>query len=160
MVADSSSHTPATFQENSGFRINGFPVLGAWLSYGMGCETDELPAYVVLPDVRGLPADTTNVDQRFLHRRGVRASPFAQARQSAICFRRGRSESNHRPGLARIIVQLQSRALRRRDADDALSIAFVLIQLAAKMQLADTGHRPGRRDRASTRKCTAWTTRA
>ena len=60
MVAESSSHTPATFQENSGFRLNGFPVMGSWLSYGLGCETDDLPAYVVLPDVRGLPAGTTS----------------------------------------------------------------------------------------------------
>src|SRR5262245_45207610 len=60
MVADSSSHTPATMQENSGFRLNGFPTLGTWLSYGLGCETDDLPAFVVLPDPRGLPAGGTN----------------------------------------------------------------------------------------------------
>lgn len=59
MVADSANHTPATFQANTGFRLNGFPVLGSWMSYGLGCETDELPAYVVLPDPRGLPAGST-----------------------------------------------------------------------------------------------------
>src|SRR3954469_735393 len=32
MVADTANHTPATFQENSGFRLNGFPAMGAWLS--------------------------------------------------------------------------------------------------------------------------------
>ena len=30
MFAETSNHTPATFQENSGFRLNGFPVLGSW----------------------------------------------------------------------------------------------------------------------------------
>lgn len=59
MVADSANHTPATFQANTGFRLNGFPVLGSWTSYGLGCETDELPAYVVLPDPRGMPAGGT-----------------------------------------------------------------------------------------------------
>ena len=59
MVADSANHTPATFQANTGFRLNGFPVLGSWMSYGLGCETDDLPAYVVLPDPRGLPAGST-----------------------------------------------------------------------------------------------------
>jgi hypothetical protein len=39
--------------------LNGFPVLGSWTSYGLGCETDELPAYVVLPDPRGMPAGGT-----------------------------------------------------------------------------------------------------
>ncbi len=56
MVADTSNHVPATFQENSGFRLNGFPALGAWLSYGLGSEADDLPAYVVIPDARELPA--------------------------------------------------------------------------------------------------------
>jgi hypothetical protein len=56
MYAETSNHTPATFQESTGFRLNGFPVLGAWLSHGLGAETDDLPAYVVIPDVRGVPA--------------------------------------------------------------------------------------------------------
>ncbi len=56
MFAETSNHTPATFQQNTGFRLNGFPTVGAWLSFGMGCETDELPAYVVIPDTRGVPA--------------------------------------------------------------------------------------------------------
>ncbi len=55
MFAETSNHTPATFQQNTGFRLNGFPTAGAWLAYGMGCETDELPAYVVIPDSRGVP---------------------------------------------------------------------------------------------------------
>ncbi|MCC6785899.1 MAG: DUF1501 domain-containing protein [Planctomycetes bacterium] len=56
MFAETSNHTPATFQENSGFRLNGFPVLGAWLSHALGAEARDLPAYVVIPDARGLPA--------------------------------------------------------------------------------------------------------
>ena len=56
MTAKSSNHTPATFQMNSGFTMNGFPCLGAWLSYGLGSENQDLPAFVVLPDPRQLPA--------------------------------------------------------------------------------------------------------
>src|SRR5204862_248823 len=56
LFAETSSHTPATFQENTGFRLNGFPSLGSWLSYGLGSETDNLPAFVVIPDARGQPA--------------------------------------------------------------------------------------------------------
>jgi hypothetical protein len=53
MVADSANHTPALFMLNSGFQLNGYPALGSWLSYGLGSETEELPAFVVLPDRRG-----------------------------------------------------------------------------------------------------------
>ena len=56
MFATSNNHTPATFQMNSGFTLNGFPCMGAWLSYGLGTENENLPAFVVLPDPRGLPA--------------------------------------------------------------------------------------------------------
>ncbi len=56
MTSKSSNHTPATFFMNSGFSQNGFPCLGAWLSYGLGTENQDLPAFVVLPDPRGLPA--------------------------------------------------------------------------------------------------------
>jgi len=56
MFAKSNNHTPATFQMNSGFTLNGFPSMGAWLSYGLGTVNENLPAFVVLPDPRGLPA--------------------------------------------------------------------------------------------------------
>ena len=59
MVTESANHTPATFEENSGFRLNGFPVMGSWISWGLGSETDDLPSYVVLPDGRGFPAGGT-----------------------------------------------------------------------------------------------------
>lgn len=56
MFAKTNNHTPATFQMNSGFTLNGFPSMGAWLSYGLGTENENLPAFVVLPDPRGLIA--------------------------------------------------------------------------------------------------------
>ena len=56
MVAKSNNHTPATFQMNTGFTMNGFPCMGAWPSYGLGTVNENLPAFVVLPDSRGLPA--------------------------------------------------------------------------------------------------------
>lgn len=55
MQNKSALHGPAMFMMNSGFIRPGFPSMGAWVTYGLGCETDNLPAFVVLPDVRGLP---------------------------------------------------------------------------------------------------------
>ena len=53
MVAKSNVHGPATFMQNSGFVLPGFPALGAWLSYGLGSMASDLPTFVVLPDSRG-----------------------------------------------------------------------------------------------------------
>jgi hypothetical protein len=59
MKSKSSNHTPAAFFMNSGFTMNGFPCLGAWLSYGLGTLNQDLPAFVVLPDPRGMIAGGT-----------------------------------------------------------------------------------------------------
>jgi hypothetical protein len=56
MVGKTSNHTPATFLMNSGFSLNGYPSMGSWVAYGLGSENADLPAYVVLPDPRQLPA--------------------------------------------------------------------------------------------------------
>jgi Protein of unknown function (DUF1501) len=56
MTAKSSNHTPAGFQMNTGFVLSGFPAVGSWVSYGLGSLNEDLPAFVVLPDPRGLPA--------------------------------------------------------------------------------------------------------
>lgn len=56
MQAKSSNHTPAGFQMLTGFVLNGFPCMGSWVTYGLGSENENLPAFVVLPDPRGLPA--------------------------------------------------------------------------------------------------------
>jgi hypothetical protein len=55
MVAETANHIPGIFQANTGFRQMGFPAMGAWLSYGLGTENEDLPSFVVLPDARGIP---------------------------------------------------------------------------------------------------------
>lgn len=55
MQSKSALHGPAMFMANSGFIRPGFPSMGAWVTYGLGSESDDLPAFVVLPDPRGLP---------------------------------------------------------------------------------------------------------
>jgi len=55
MASKTNVHGPATYMMNSGFLLPGFPCMGAWISYGLGNLTDELPTFVVLPDAKGLP---------------------------------------------------------------------------------------------------------
>jgi hypothetical protein len=42
------NHDPAVTMIQTGFRLGGRPSLGAWVSYGIGCETDDLPAFCVM----------------------------------------------------------------------------------------------------------------
>ncbi len=55
MQSKSAVHAPAMFMMNTGFIQPGFPSMGAWTVYGLGSESEELPAFVVLPDGRGVP---------------------------------------------------------------------------------------------------------
>lgn len=55
MVKRSNAHGPAIFPMSTGFIFQGFPSIGAWISYGLGSENKNLPSFVVLPDRRGLP---------------------------------------------------------------------------------------------------------
>lgn len=84
MVAETANHIPGIFQANTGFRQMGFPSLGAWLSYGLGSLTEDLPSFVVLPDVRGIPhaaGGTFNWINGFLPARhqGVAINPGASS---------------------------------------------------------------------------------
>lgn len=55
MQSKTALHGPAMFMANTGFILPGFPAMGSWVTYGLGSESENLPAFVVLPDPRGLP---------------------------------------------------------------------------------------------------------
>ncbi|MEI7926918.1 MAG: DUF1501 domain-containing protein, partial [Verrucomicrobiales bacterium] len=55
MRSPSNVHGPAAYLQTSGFVLPGFPCAGAWISYGLGSLADNVPAFVALPDSRGLP---------------------------------------------------------------------------------------------------------
>jgi hypothetical protein len=55
MVSKTNVHGPASYMMNTGFLNPGFPCMGAWISYGLGSLNENLPAFVVLPDTKGLP---------------------------------------------------------------------------------------------------------
>ena len=54
---DSNNHAPALFKLNTGSTRQGFPSLGAWTTYGLGSDSQNLPAFVVMSDTlgRGVP---------------------------------------------------------------------------------------------------------
>jgi hypothetical protein len=53
----SNNHSPALFMMNTGFTQMGHPCVGSWVTYGLGSESRDLPAFVVMSDPkgRGLP---------------------------------------------------------------------------------------------------------
>lgn len=60
MTAKSNTHGPAENQMSTGFTLDGFPGIGAWVSYALGSECRDLPAFVAIPDPRGVPQVGSN----------------------------------------------------------------------------------------------------
>ncbi len=137
MTTDSANHTPALFFANSGFEFNGFPSVGSWVSYGLGCETDSLPTFVVLSDGRGGPnGGASNWSNGFLpsQHQGVELrSGEAPVRDlfPAIEQPKG-SEKAARDFLKKLNV----RNANRNGADAILSARMRSYELAARMQLS------------------------
>src|ERR1043166_3406523 len=57
MYTEHRNHEQALWMMHTGMIIAGRPSIGAWVAYALGTENQNLPAYVVLPDPRGLPVD-------------------------------------------------------------------------------------------------------
>jgi hypothetical protein len=141
MVSKSNVHGPATFMQNSGFVLPGFPSMGAWVSYGLGSMTDDLPAFVVLPDARGFPPNGPgNWSTGFLpaaHQgtliRPSAPNPIADLFPPASAkFVTPESEAD---GL-QLLKQLNSQHLEGREGDSRLDARIASYELAARLQLS------------------------
>ena len=60
MTAKSNTHGPAENQMSTGFTLDGFPSIGAWVSYALGSDASDLPSFVAIPDPRGVPQAASN----------------------------------------------------------------------------------------------------
>jgi hypothetical protein len=63
---ESNDHVPALYQINTGIPRPGFPSAGAWLNYGLGSESQNLPGYVVLGNNQGVKGGPINWSAGFL----------------------------------------------------------------------------------------------
>jgi len=67
MHTTSITHEPSLFKIHSGQMLPGYPTMGAWITYGLGTEAQDLPAYVVLDDPLKMPVnDLANWQSGFL----------------------------------------------------------------------------------------------
>ena len=137
MFAKSNNHTPATFQMNSGFTMNGFPSMGAWLSYGLGTENENLPAFVVLPDPRGLMAGgSINWTSGFLpaNHQGV---PFRTNSRELIADLNTPSKvASGREADRKLLASMNREYADAHPGDSAFAARLRSYELAARMQVS------------------------
>jgi len=63
---DQFNHAPAQIFFNTGFSQPGRPCIGSWATYGLGCSTQNLPAFVVMSTGAGISGGTANWSSGFL----------------------------------------------------------------------------------------------
>lgn len=138
MQNKSALHGPAMFMMNSGFIRPGFPSMGAWVTYGLGCETDNLPSFVVLPDVRGLPpGGSANWSAGFLPavHQGTTIDTATEKPPVANLFPSPGHSSFNAAGRS-LLQSLNRRHAEARPDDSLLEARIASYELAAKLQLS------------------------
>jgi hypothetical protein len=141
VASKTNVHGPASYMMNTGFTLPGFPCLGAWLGYGLGSLTNDLPTFVVLPDPRGMPYNN----------QGNFSSGFLPVQHAGTVLRLSSPNpisSLHPPRSASYITQ-QSEAegqallremnrqhLEQTPGDSRLEARIASYELAARMQVS------------------------
>ena len=64
--AESINHPTANYHMNTGNRFGGDPSIGAWVTYGLGSENQDLPGFIVLPEVALPQGGSANWSNGFL----------------------------------------------------------------------------------------------
>jgi Protein of unknown function (DUF1501) len=141
MSSQSNVHGPGSYLQNTGFVLPGFPCMGAWISYALGSLSENVPAFVALPDSRGLPYNG----------RSAFTSGFLPANHQGTVIRTGLADpiSHLHPPAAAKHVTASSRAdglallgeMNRAHAaehpgDSRLGARIASYELAARLQLA------------------------
>ena len=60
LTSKTNTHGPAENFLSTGFVLDGFPSIGAWITYALGTANQDLPAFVAIPDPRGVPQASIN----------------------------------------------------------------------------------------------------
>jgi len=132
-----NNHGQSIFALQNGRVLAGRPVLGSWLTYGLGSESRELPAFVALTDPRGLPVEgVQNWSNGWLpslyQGTAVRAKEPRIANLDAPEHLRGEAQDNYLDYLG----HLNREHLHRHPGELDLEARIASYELAAKMQTA------------------------
>lgn len=136
--SESNDHVPAIYQINSGLARPGFPTAGAWVTYGLGTENQNLPGYVVLGNTKGAKGGPHNWGSGFL----------PTTYQGTLFRSQGTPilNLNRQPGITRddqraqldLMAKLNEEHLKRHKEDVEFANRMQSFELAYRMQTEAT----------------------
>jgi hypothetical protein len=136
LTSKTNTHGPGEMFMSTGFTTEGFPSLGSWVTYALGSDNRDLPAYVAIPDPRGVPQQgPANWASGFLPAvyqgtafNADRPIPHL-ARPSGILAEVDRASRD-------FLKLLNDEHLKHHPGDAELSARIASYELAARMQLS------------------------
>ncbi len=136
LTTKSNTHGPGENCMSTGFTLDGFPSVGAWTSYALGTENQELPAFVAIPDPRGVPqAGVNNWGPGFLPA-VFQGTAFSAQRPIANLRPPDQITDREARATRQLLQDLNARHLERFPGDTELAARIASYELAARMQLS------------------------
>ncbi len=135
LTSKSNTHGPAENFLSTGTPLDGFPSLGSWVSYALGSENQNLPAYVAIPDPRGVPQNGSNNWGPGFLPAAFQGTPLSS--KEPIRHLRPPIVTADADRAARSLLQrMNERHLEKHPGDSKLAARIASYELAARMQLS------------------------
>jgi hypothetical protein len=139
MYTANLTHEPAIYMAHTGKTSPGRPALGSWVVYGLGSENQDLPAYVVLDDPKGLPVNGVESWQAGFLPPVFQGTRFRSTGSPVLNLR---PDAERPAGVVRaerdLLSKLDDLHRWQRPGQSALDARIASYELAARMQLAAT----------------------
>uniref|UniRef100_A0A7C4LIZ6 DUF1501 domain-containing protein n=1 Tax=Schlesneria paludicola TaxID=360056 RepID=A0A7C4LIZ6_9PLAN len=134
-TVDSVNHPTAMYQMNCGNRFGGDPAIGAWVTYGLGTLNQDLPGFIVLPEVSYPQGGAANWSNGFLPA-SFQGTPLRAKGSPILDLTPPAGVSFERQGKnLKLLAQLNSQHAARHPEHDELAARMDNYELAFRMQL-------------------------
>jgi hypothetical protein len=135
VISASPEHTSANYFLHTGSVLQGRPSMGAWVSYGLGSENRNLPAFLVLNGGLIPPGGLDNFNSGFLPA-AYQGSIFRPSDPPVANIRRLEPSDRHQRG--KLALQQRLDRLHQQDAgrSDEIESAIANYETAYRMQTA------------------------
>lgn len=131
---ETSAHPQGENFMNTGFTMEGFPSFGAWVTYALGTENQELPAFVAINDPRGLArSGKNNFGSGFLPA-AFQGTDFNAKNPPSNLFRPKAYTGNTDKRTVDLLQRLNASHLEKYPGDANLAGRIASYELAGKMQ--------------------------
>jgi hypothetical protein len=129
-----NTHGPGENYMSTGYTLDGFPSMGAWVSYALGSEDQDLPAYVAIPDPRGKPQNSVNNWAPGFLPAAFQGTDFNATKPIRNLARPANVPTTTDTATRGFLQRLNEQHLERFPGDTELAARIASYELAARMQ--------------------------